>query len=342
VSAFLQAPLSGDKVTASVESLIHGLSRRKRGGILIVDDDAKIAAICQEILSSLGFEVSVASSIFEARRLLREKRPELLVLDVLLPDGNGFELMEELKAERASSHLSVIFISAWNETSAKVRALKSGGDDYLTKPFDALELGARVESVLRRREQEMGSSPTTQLPGSGAIEREVERRLHEHIPFAFCYLDLDNLKAYNDHYGFAKADGVVRQTGDLLREIIAQNGSSEDFLGHVAGDDFVFIVQPRKVDTICQRIIETFDRIIPLYYERQDCERGYIEAEDRFGVRRRFPIMSVSVVAVMCDGSSTDHAQLARISADLKKRAKAIAGSVYLRNDRGMLAQKSA
>jgi DNA-binding response OmpR family regulator len=299
----------------------------------VVDDDEKIAAICGEVLQNLGFTVRTAQSLEQARKSLSEKRPDLLLLDVSLPDGDGLSFLEELKAERGSSHLSVIFISARTETASKVRALKLGGDDYLTKPFDALELGARVESVMRRREQELGTSPTTQLPGSGAIEREVQRRRREKQPFAFCYLDLDNLTAYTDFYGFAKADGVVRQTGDLMREVVAQHGRPGDFIGHVAGDDFVFIVDPRSVDAICQSTIEAFDRIIPLYYDRQDRQRGYIEAEDRFGQRRRFALMSVSIVSVMTDGTQ-DHAELARQAAELKKRAKAIAGSVYLRSDR--------
>ncbi|HET9450111.1 MAG TPA: response regulator, partial [Aggregicoccus sp.] len=331
--AFLALPVQADALVAGVESLLRGPGGRSHGRVLVVDDDAKIAAICREVLESLGFEVGVAASLADARRALRERRPDLLVLDVALPDGDGFGFLEELKAERASAHISVIFISARTETAAKVRALKLGGDDYLTKPFDALELGARVESVLRRREQELNASPTTQLPGSGAIEREVHARLQARTPFAFCYLDLDNLKAFNDFYGFAKADGVVRQTGDLLREVVAQEGLPGDFLGHVAGDDFVFITSAQSVDRMCERILSTFDRIIPLYYDRADRERGYIEGEDRFGERRRFPIMSVSVVAVMTDGQM-EHAELARRAADLKKRAKAIPGSVYLRSDR--------
>ncbi|MDQ3265542.1 MAG: response regulator [Myxococcota bacterium] len=332
-SAFLQKPLQGETLLATVEALLKGDARKQRGKVLVVDDDEKIAAICEEVLSNMGYAVSTAGSLAAARRELREKRPDVLLLDVSLPDGEGFTFLEELKAERASSHLSVIFISARTETSSKIKALKLGGDDYLTKPFDALELGARVESVMRRRDQELSSSPTTQLPGSGAIEREVQRRLRETTPFAFCYLDLDNLKAYNDYYGFAKADGVVKQTGDLLREVIAQDGLPGDFLGHVAGDDFVFIVDTRSVDTVCRRLIEGFDRIIPLYYDRQDRDRGYIEAEDRFGELRKFPIMSVSIVAVVTSGAA-DHGELARQAADLKKRAKAIAGSVYLRSDR--------
>ncbi len=333
-SAFLLKPLQPDKLLATIDALVRGRARRKQGRILLVDDEPSIRAIAEEVLCNLGFEVLQAGTLAEARERLRESRPDLLLLDVNLPDGDGFSLLEEIKAERASSHLPVIFISARSETAAKVRALKLGGDDYLVKPFDALELGARVESVLRRKETELGSSPTTQLPGSGAIEREVQRRLQGGGAFAFCYLDLDNLKAYNDYYGFAKADGVIRQTGDLMREIVRQEGGEGDFLGHVAGDDFVFIIAPSRVDAVCQRTLEAFDRIIPLYYDRQDRERGYIEAEDRFGQRRRFPLMSISIVAVMADGRSADHPELARLAAELKKRAKAIPGSVYLRSDR--------
>ncbi|MFL5344336.1 MAG: response regulator [Hyalangium sp.] len=332
--AFLLRPLMVDKLLATVDSLVRGRTGQQHGRVLVVDDDPKTGSICSEVLASLGFEVAVVGTLEEARRSLREHRPDVILLDVGLPDGDGFVFIEEIKAERASGHISVIFLSARAETASKIRALKLGGDDYITKPFDALELGARVESVLRRKEQELSASPTTQLPGSNAIEREVQRRLIARKPFSFCYLDLDNLKAYNDYYGFAKADGVVRQTGDLLREIFVQEGTAGDFLGHVAGDDFVFITAPESVDRICQRAIEAFDRIIPLYYDRQDRERGHIEAEDRSGEKRKFPIMSVSIVAVMSDGVSHDHAELARRAADMKKQAKAIQGSIYLRSDR--------
>jgi hypothetical protein len=96
------------------------------------------------------------------------------------------------------------------------------------------------------------------------------------------------------------------------------------------------------VDAICQRVIEAFDRLIPLYYDKQDRLSGYIEAEDRYGQRRRFPVMSVSIVAVMSDGHSLDHAELANQAAELKKRAKSVAGSVYLRSDRELTARSIA
>lgn len=330
-AAFIQKPIRADSYLASIDALIRH-TRRSRGQVLVIDDDPQIAAICVEVLSNQGFEVTRAGSIDEARKLISHHRPDLLLLDVTLPDGDGFAFFEAIKGERASSPLSVIFISARSDTSAKVRALKLGGDDYLTKPFDALELGARVESVLRRRSAEALSSPTTHLPGSAAIEREVQRRLAQKEAFAFCYLDLDNLKAFNDYYGFAKADGVVRQTADLLREVVQQAGDGTEFVGHVAGDDFVFIANTARVDGICRSMIEAFDRIIPLYYDRIDRERGSIEADDRFGERRRFPIMSVSIVAVITDGT-VEHPELARQAAELKNRAKAMPGSVFLRSD---------
>ncbi len=331
-SGFLLKPINPDTLLASVEALMASTTRRK-GKVLVIDDDAQIRAICVEVMHNLGYDVSQAGSLADAKTQIASHRPDLLLLDVTLPDGDGLTFFEELKAERASSQLSVIFVSARTETSAKVRALKLGGDDYLTKPFDALELGARVESVLRRRTEEGSPSPTTMLPSSGAIEREVQKRLAARQGFAFCYLDLDNLKAYNDYYGFAKADGVVRQTADLMREIISLHGAPGDFLGHIAGDDFVFITSLQTVDLVCQKAIEAFDRIIPLYYDKTDRERGYIETDDRFGERRKFAIMSVSVVAVIADGKA-DHSELARAAAQMKKRAKAVVGSVYLRSDR--------
>lgn len=328
-AGFLQKPID----TASLLSALEAVLRARRGGhgrILVVDDDPRIAAICAEVLSNQGYEVDQAGTLAEARLALLRAHTELMLLDVGLPDGDGFEFFETLKEGRAVEPPSVIFLSARAETAAKVRALKLGADDYLTKPFDAVELGARVERALKRRSAQAQASPSTQLPASAAIEREVRRRAAEATPFAFCYLDLDNLKAFNDYYGFAKADGVVRQTADLMRAVVTQLGDGSEFIGHIGGDDFVIICATDRIDAIGHRFIESFDRIIPLYYERQDRERGYIEAEDRFGQRRQFPIMSVSAVSVIAQGR-VDHAELARRAAGLKQRAKAHPGSIYLR-----------
>lgn len=202
------------------------------------------------------------------------------------------------------------------------------------KPFDASELAARVDTVLRRREMELTASPTTRLPGGMAIEREVERRMALGESYALCYLDIDNLKAFNDYYGYAKADGVILQTGDLLVEAVERFGTAEDFVGHIAGDDFVLVTVPDRADAISRAALEAFDRIIPLYYGKDDRHRGYIETKDRYGVDRRFPVMTLSVVSVIDTGGRfSDHGEVAAQAAVMKKQAKTMSGSVYIRDD---------
>jgi GGDEF domain-containing protein len=224
-----------------------------------------------------------------------------------------------------------VFLSARGEIGDKVRGLRLGADDYLTKPFDAQELVARVDAVLRRREAALHASPTTRLPGGRAIDEEVERRLQAGLPFALSYVDLDNLKAYNDTYGYAKADGVLLQTAGILRDLVAARGGEGAFLGHVGGDDFVLLTAPDRAGPVCAEAIAAFDRVIPLYYDREDRERGYIEAADRYGTRRRFPMLSMSVATVVAPpGRFHQHADLARAAAEVKQRAKRIAGSVHV------------
>ena len=330
--AFLAKPASEEDLVAAVEAQ---LADEPRSGhrVLLVDDDPAIRLICRETLLGRGHEVLEAESCREAVRVFRDKRPELLVIDVSLPDGDGFSLLESLAHEREAADFGVVFVTAYGEIADKVRGFRLGADDYLGKPFEPKELAARVEAVLRRRQAAQSVSPVTRLPSGPAIEEEVARRLEARQSFALCYIDLDDFKAYNDHYGYAKADGVILQTADLIRRVAREAGGEGAFVGHVGGDDFVLVTDSGRADETCRQVIGAFDRLIPLYYDREDRERGWIEAEDRFGVRRRFPPMSISVAAVWAPPGRFDgHAAISRAAADLKKRAKAIAGSVYLKD----------
>lgn len=330
--AHLSSPVDSGELVANIQRLLSSVREGRRA--LVVDPDREFRAMCVKTLGGLGVLVAEASdgpSALERAVLLR---PELVLTSVELPSGDGFTLFKSLRAEASTERASVIFVSNRNDVEDKVRALRMGGEDYLVKPVEPLELAARAEMVLRRREDEVTASPTTRLPGGSAIEREINRRIESGEPFALCYLDLDNLKAFNDYYGYAKADGVIRQTGDLLRDVIGSHGGSTDFIGHIAGDDFVFITSPKRVDEVCEEVVQGFDRVIPLYYSREDRLRGYIEAEDRYGHLRRFSIMTVSI-AVLIEGGGTfrSHASLSAVAAELKKRAKAIPQSCIVRDD---------
>jgi DNA-binding response OmpR family regulator len=327
--------------------LIAEAGRARAYRILVVDDDPGIRAICREVLESSGYTVRDVSSGQQARSEVHRFKPDLVMLDVMMPGLDGFQTAEGLRAEPATSMVPIIFLSAKGETADKVRAFRLGAEDYVVKPFIAAELVARVRKALERRERELGASPTTQLPGAGAIEAEIERRLHNiEESAAFCYLDLDNLKAFNDYYGYAKADAIIRQTADILRDVVARCGTPGDFIGHIAGDDFVFITGEEVVDDVCSGLASAFDRLIPLYYNKADRERGYIEAKDRFGVLRRFPIMSVSLVAVTGSGGQgkglKTYSALASAAARGKKLAKSIEGSSYVRDGNPLVGQLPA
>ena len=328
--AFVPKPADPPVLANAAEPLLRR-GRPAGGRVLVVDDDPTVRAISAEVLASQGYEVHEADTAEAARRLVREKRPQLLLVDVQLPDGDGFGLLEGLADARAADPFAVVFLSARGEVADKVRGLRLGADDYLTKPFDAQELVARIDAVLRRREATLAASPMTRLPGGRAIDQEVERRLGGKIPFALTYVDLDNLKAFNDTYGYAKADGVIIQTAGILRHAVAEHGGDGAFLGHIGGDDFVVLTTPERAGAVCREIISNFDRVIPLYYDREDRERGFIEAADRYGTRRKFPILSLSIATVAAPpGRFGAHADLARAASELKERAKRLQGSVHL------------
>ncbi len=312
--------------------LLLEAGRREASRILVVDDDASVRVICREILTQAGYAVrdvgSSDTALVEARRF----RPDLVLLDVMMPVLDGYNTAERLRADASTGMTPIIFLSARGETADKVRAFRSGAEDYVVKPFDAVELVARVGKALARQARELGASPTTQLPGADAIAAEVDRRIADGDRSAVCaYLDLDNFKAFNDYFGVARADAVIRQTGDLVREVVGQLGQPGDFIGHIAGDDFVMVLDVERADLVCRSFIERFDRLIPLYYDRDDRRRGYIQAQDRYGIVRQFPLMTVSIAAVGLDDMGS-FADVSTAAATAKATAKALPSSAYVRD----------
>jgi signal transduction histidine kinase/DNA-binding response OmpR family regulator len=332
----VELPLTPASLREACVRLLEA-GRREAPRIMVIDDDGAIRAICREVLEQAGFEVrDVATSdtaVAEARRF----RPDLVLLDVMMPVLDGFRTAEQLRKDTTTGLTPIIFLSAKGDTADKVRAFRSGAEDYMVKPFDAAELVARVGKALDRQARELGASPTTQLPGADAIQGEIERRLAMRDGESVtCYLDLDNLKALNDYYGYAKADAVIRQTADLVRDVVARVGAPGDFIGHIAGDDFVLVTSAERADAVCTAICQRFDRLIPLYYDREDRTRGYIETNDRWGQLRRFPMMSISIAAVSMRGVPT-YADLAERAAAGKGQAKAEPGSTYVRDGKILL-----
>lgn len=191
---------------------------------------------------------------------------------------------------------------------------------------------SRMAERLKTLEQiSLDASPLTRLPGNIAIENSLNRRLREHAPFVMCYIDLDNFKSYNDRYGYIKASELLKDTGCLIHDAVIRLDDPEAFVGHIGGDDFVAIVSADKAEAACREIISDFDAAIPEYYSDEDRAAGAINGIDRYGVPRIFPLVSISIAALVCHpGDYAVAAEIATAAAEVKDHVKGSSGSNYI------------
>lgn len=294
--------------------------------ILVVDDDQHLRTILKHVLEQGGFQVVLAQDGRQALACLQRELPDLVLLDVMMPGLDGFDVLRELRGRFRTHHLPVIMLTAKGETPHKVRGLAQGANDYLSKPFVPDELVLRVRNMLQLSRSQRDANPLTGLPGNRAIARELNRRLEAGQDFGFLYFDLDHFKAYNDHYGYVKGDAVLTMLADLLaNEVLA---CEDAFLGHVGGDDFIAVTLPQDADGLAGRIVAEFDERILGQYEPQDRRRGYIELPDRTGRLRRFPPVSLTVAVVVEQQGQEGHVgRLNAVAAELKKYGKSLPGS---------------
>jgi diguanylate cyclase (GGDEF)-like protein len=247
-----------------------------------------------------------------------------------MPYLDGYEAIRQLRNDTRTAHLPMIILTAKSAPDDLVTGFETGADDYVTKPFNIPELLARIKSHLRRAAQRPVRNPLTDLPGNVLITEEIKYRLKQPEPFVFMYIDLDNFKAFNDTYGPARGDRVIRLLADILTEKVRGQSGSTDFIGHIGGDDFVVITSPANAEQISKLIIEAFDERVRLLYDASDLERGYLPGTDRQGMTRQFPIMTLSIGAVSnAQRTFTDHEEMVRVAAEMKQFAKQQANSYY-------------
>ena len=217
--------------------------------ILVVDDDQDIAGFVEFNLKVHGFDVIRARDGEDALRVMQDNRPDLAVVDWMMPGMDGVELTRRLRAEPLTSTLPVIMLTAKSMTVDKVVGLTAGVDDYLVKPFDTAELLARVTTTLKRNKEFREVSPLTGLPGNARVRREIVDRMKTGRDYAVGYIDIDRFKSVNDVYGFDRGDEFITALAGSLHRAVATSGRPPVFLGHIGGDDFVFIrMQPRELD----------------------------------------------------------------------------------------------
>ena len=303
----------------------------RRDIALVVDDDEQVLRLVKRVLERAGFECVTVSDGHHAHDTAVEWRPDIILLDLMIGDVTGDQIMSRLREDFRTRLIPVVFLTVRDSLQDKVEHLLSGADDYVTKPFIPEELVARLRAVMSRSTTTRGLSPLTGMSGNSDILREITRRLAQNERFAVLYPDIDAFKSYNDHYGFLRGDDVIKTLSTIILEVLEESHSPHHFAGHVGGDDFVILTEPSMAETIATEITKRFDESIPALYDQADREKGWIESEERNGSMLRTPLVSVSIGIVIVEpGSYGSAAAVAARASEVKGVAKRMPGSKWV------------
>jgi DNA-binding response OmpR family regulator len=297
--------------------------------ILIADDDPVICRLLELILGGAGHETITVGNGHALVEQAQQSMPDLLLIDLMMPEMDGFEALRQIRNDTRTAHIPAIIVTARSAPADLVTGFETGADDYITKPFNQHELIARVQSQLRRAAQRPVRSPLTGLPGNILITEEIRFRIQREAPFALLYVDINNFKAFNDIYGFARGDQVIKLLAEILIRLV-QPSVTGDFVGHIGGDDFAVLCDPEPVETLCNAIIDTFNKQVRQLYDLADIRRGYLISHDRQGGIRQYPLSSLAIGGVTnLRQQFSSPEEVGRIAAEMKQYAKSYPNSRY-------------
>ncbi len=294
------------------------------GRILVVDDDADLTRFLAADLQLEGYAVDVLADAARTVDRAVATRPDLL----LLASGPvGMETLLKLRAHPPTSSLPVILLSDDPEGSDRDHGLAAGADDVISKPFDTLDLVARVGGTLRRTADIRALSPLTGLPGNHRIDVEIASRAGAGEDYAVCHVDLDEFKGFNDAYGFGRGDDLLQLLAACLQRAVLRAGEPAAFLGHVGGDDFVLVCTSEQAEPLCLDAAAEFDALSPGHHDTADARRGYLEVVDRRGEARQQALVTVSIGVAYRRAAERDFREVIAAASEMKTVAKGTPGS---------------
>ncbi len=297
--------------------------------ILVIEGEGNIVKLLQGALGSKGYHIVMIPKGEDAVLFAFREMPALIILDTILPSCDGYELIQRLREHPKCMHIPIIMLSPYTSLADKVRAFELGVDSYITRPFNKEELLAHVHRQLSRAQQ-TSLSPLTRLPGGVQLERAIDYKLRSLEPWSMLYLDLDNFKAFNDVYGFLSGNDMILLVGDICQRIVYEYGNSDDFVGHIGGDDFVIVTTPDREAILCKHILERYEQESVVLYRDEDLERGAISGVHRNGKPFQFPLVSLSIGVVndwfRCSRSIDE---IGTLAAEAKLGAKQSSNNIF-------------
>jgi len=294
--------------------------------LLVVEDDIDIGNMLKIYFSGMDFDVDVAVRGSDALEKTKQVLPHLIVLDIMLPDIDGYEVCRNLRTSMRTSHIPVIFLTQKDERSDKLQGLELGADDYITKPFDIEELKLRVQGAIRRSERESLTDPRSGLPAGRLIEEQLRRIIREK-GWALLDARVNHFDSFKDVYGFVAGDDVLRFTAMLIGEVVDELGTTSDFIGHAGGDNFIIISTEAKANVIKSRLKERFDQEVETHYNFIDRQQGFVNAPSADGTSVKVPFMTMSVGVVSPSAHSfADIREITELAAEARRQDAATGG----------------
>ncbi|HSU13548.1 diguanylate cyclase [Longimicrobium sp.] len=286
----------------------------------------------REFAASQGFPVVEVLTPEEIGPRVSRTYPAALVIDATSPADDALAVCRQMKGDAFTSVVPVIMYLATGEGSDGIvaAALENGADEVLNGSGSAREVLLRLKMAVARAERDVSVHPTTLLPGTVQIQRDIAERLRGGEKFAVCYADLDHFKEFNDRYGYIHGDRVILILSRILREVVRAYSPSA-FVGHIGGDDFIFNAPLGDFRMCCEEVIGVFSELIPLQYTEEDRERGFFIGKDRRGEVYQVPLMTLSIGVVTNEHRSFVHtAQISELATEMKAYAKTFPGSIYV------------
>ncbi len=237
--------------------------------ILIVEDDLDVADMLNAYFRVQGYEVFTVNWGEDGVRAASTARPELIILDIRLPDIDGYEVARRLRADRKTSDIPIIFLTEKRDRADRLHGLELGADDYITKPFDVQELRLRVRNALRRASQDTLTNPVTGLPEGALVDEKLEEALRQD-GWALAVVSLENLEAFREYYGFVASDDVMRAVSLMIQNSIRELASPDSFLGHISPTDFVLVLEAGLAGTIEERVRTRLEQSLDYFYPIKD------------------------------------------------------------------------
>jgi GGDEF domain-containing protein len=305
---------------------------RTRPTILFFSPDGcPVPALVRQWAAGHTFPLLVFDQAAEVESIVLRGHPCLLFVDGDSSSAAGMGLVRRLKSDAFTAIVPVTTLVGKHHPEQVQAWFGSGADEVITGLFSPAEQRARLDSMLVRTERDVSVHPSTRLPGTTEIEREIRRRLESNQEFAVCYADLDHFKEFNDRYSYYEGDRVIYILSRILHDVVKGLMGPRGFVGHIGGDDFIFIIPAGDISPVCSEILEVFDALIPLQYNDQDRRAGYFFGKDRRGQLHRVPLMTLSIGIVTNRHRKFAHpAQVSELATEMKSYAKTLPGSVFV------------